>query len=511
MAMKQTTRYSRTLAAALMGSVAAVSLSVAGGGVMTAEARQPIQIQAPGGAPMSFADLIEEVSPAVVSINVVSEREVPQMRIPDLLNPFRDPTEPEDDGEDEDEGDRETRRVGGLGSGFFISEDGFIVTNNHVIDDATEITVVMTDGTELEADLIGADAETDLAVLKVEDRPQPFRFVQFSDNVDLRVGDWVVAVGNPFGLGGTATAGIVSAKGQRNDRGRSGTYVDYIQTDASINRGNSGGPTFDLRGNVIGVNTAILSPSGGSVGIGFAIPADVASNIVDMLIEDGEVTRGWLGVTIQNLNEDMAEALGMPNDNGAIISSVTEDSPADQFGLERGDIVLGLNGRSVEDSTDLTRQVGSLIAGTRNDFRLIRDGREQVVRVKVDIRPKDLSALTAAEADDPDPDDFEGKDEDAPLGVMVAALDSDTLEEIGLKPGEGGVIITDLMRRGALGEMGLRPGFVIAEVNLEPVTTPDAYREAIEDARSDGRENVVLGIVSEGRMIYLAAPLNGNS
>jgi serine protease Do len=498
------------LKVALMGGAAILGTSLAGGTVLTAEARQPIQIEAPGGAPMSFADLIEQVSPSVVSINVVSEREVPRIGIPELLNPFRDLPESDDEDDEDDDSDRPTRRVGGLGSGFFVSDDGFIVTNNHVVDEATEITVVMDDGTELEAELIGADGETDLAVLKVDPvNGQRFRYVEFSDNVDLRVGDWVVAVGNPFGLGGTATAGIVSAKGQRNDRGRSSSYVDYIQTDASINRGNSGGPTFDLNGNVIGVNTAILSPSGGSVGIGFAIPADVASDIVDMLIEDGEVTRGWLGVTIQSLSEDMAEALGLPNNNGAIISNVTADSPADKFGLQQGDIVLGLNGRSVEDSVDLTRQVGALIAGTRNDFRLLRRGSERLVNVRVDERPKDLTEqVNRPTADDPDPRDYEDSDVEVPLGAMMAALDADEAEDIGV---EGGVVITDLMARGPLGEMRLEPGLVITEVNLKPVSTPEEYADAVTDARRTGREHVALAIVSEGRTIYLAVPFDGQS
>jgi len=511
MATGQTRNRTSTFMAALLGGAAFFGLSEVGETWFTAEARQPIQIEAPNGAPMSFADLIEQVSPSVVSINVVSERELPEIGIPDLLNPFRIvPEDEQQDGDDEDDGDRPTRRVGGLGSGFFISDDGFIVTNNHVIDDATEITVVMTDGTELEAELIGTDAETDLALLKVDridDRA--FRFVEFADNANLRVGDWVVAVGNPFGLGGTATAGIVSAKGQRNDRGRSSSYVDYIQTDASINRGNSGGPTFDLDGNVVGVNTAILSPSGGSVGIGFAIPADVASTVVEMLIEDGEVTRGWLGVTIQSLSDEMAEALGLPNNNGAIISAVSEDSPAEKSGLKQGDIVLGLNGRSIEDSVDLTRRVGSLIAGSQNDFRLLRRGGERVVRVRVDERPKDLTQqVNRPIADDPDPRDYEDSDVEAPLGAMVAALDEDKASEIGI---EGGVVITDLMSRGPLGEAMLEPGLVISEVNLQPVTTPEEFTDAVEAARAEGRENVALAIVSEGRTIYLAVPLNGRS
>jgi len=370
------TRSGKTLAAALFGAVATGALILAPKYLSAADA-SPIEIEAPEGAPVSFAELIDKVSPAVVSVNVVSEREVGDLAdMERFFEQFRGMPGFEDFmdrrfGEDNEDEAPRTEEARSLGSGFFITEDGFIVTNHHVVRKAKEIMVVLEDGRELRAEVVGSDPQTDLAVIKVQEEGD-YPYVEFSEDPDLRRGDWVVALGNPFGLGGTATAGIVSAMDRRDALGRSSTYTDFLQIDAAINRGNSGGPTFNLQGDVVGVNTAIFSPNGGSVGIGFAIPSGLAEEITDTLIEDGRVSRGWLGVSIQDLTEDMAEAQGLDTKGGAIVAEVNADSPADEADLRRGDVILAVNGKAVEDATDLTREVGKLIAGSKNTFRILR-------------------------------------------------------------------------------------------------------------------------------------------
>ena len=360
-----------------------------------------------------------------------------------------------------------------------------------MVDGATQIQVVLEDGRELDATLVGADPQTDLAVVKVEDDREGYPYVEFADKTQMRRGDWVVALGNPYGLGGTATAGIVSALGRRDQLGRSSTYTDFLQIDAAINRGNSGGPTFDLDGNVIGVNTAIFSPTGGSVGIGFAIPARLASDITSKLIDDGRVSRGWLGVVIQDLTEDMAEAQGLDADGGAIVADVNADGPAAEAGLERGDVILSVNGKMVSDATDLTREVGALLAGSTNRFALLRDGKRRVISVKVGERPDDPYAAPGASdrAEDARGDDAEG-----PLGARVAPLDEETRETLGLRADEKGALITELAADSPLGEAGLRAGMAILEVNGAPVASASDIAAAIEAARERGRSNVLLAV-----------------
>lgn len=459
-------------------------------------------IAPPAGAPMSFADLIESVSPAVVSVNTTATIEAPTL--PDgMTNPFEGtpfedffgdafPRMPED---------YESR---GVGSGFFISADGHIVTNNHVVDDADEIMVRLNDERELTATLIGTDAATDLALLKVEsDNGKPFPYVKFDRDPAARVGDWVVAVGSPFGFGNTATAGIISADGRQIG---AGPYTDFLQVDAPINRGNSGGPLFDLAGNVIGVNTAIFSPSGGNVGIGFAIPSELASKVVDQLMTAGKVSRGWLGVSIQAVSDDLAEALGIDEAKGALVSRVFEGSPALKSGVKVGDLVLKLDGVEVKDNLHLTRMVGDLKAGQTARFEVLRDGKIRNVSVKIGERPSE-DALAQGLAG-PDAGEDEGEEM---LGLSVGVLEDDAREAFDLEPGEGGVLIQRVARGSEAAKKGLTAGEAIVKVGGQKVGSPEEFADAVEKARKDDRESVLLFVkTAQGFGRFVAIPLQGD-
>ncbi len=351
----------------------------------------PTAIAPPSGAPMSFADLIERVSPAVVSISVRQRPDAAQAEAPEGLPPgfeefFRGrPGRP---------GPAPTS----LGSGFFIDQNGTVVTNHHVIEGAEEITIRTKDGRELPADIVGSDEATDLAVLRIRGGGR-FPFVTFDDATHVRVGDWVVAVGNPFGLEGTATAGIVSAMGRR-DAGSS-AYVDYMQIDAPINRGNSGGPTFDLAGNVIGVNSAIFSPTGGNVGIGFAIPSNTANAIVQQLLRSGRVTRGWIGVSIQPLDADLARSLGLDEPQGALVASLVPDGPAARAGIQQGDVILTFNGQRIEDSRDLTQRVGATPIGQTSRLEVLRNGQRRTLSLRPAERPSEQTLAASSTTPEP--------------------------------------------------------------------------------------------------------------
>ncbi|MCW5725195.1 MAG: Do family serine endopeptidase [Maricaulaceae bacterium] len=490
-------------------SILALSIFTAGAMLapsMSAGAQQvqpPYAFQAPNGAPMSFADLIERVSPAVVSINarVQAPSMAPGQTPPGFegLPPqFREWLEREFGGP----GAPQPREGRSLGSGFFISADGHIVTNNHVIENATEITVALSDEREFPARIIGRDPLTDLAVLKV-DSDTAFPFVRLDPNPRIRVGDWVVAVGNPFGLGGTATAGIVSATGR--ELRRVSSQNPFIQIDAPINRGNSGGPAFDLNGNVIGVNSAIFSPSGGNVGIGFAIPSEVAAPIVAQIIERGRVSRGWLGVTIQDIDEDIAESLGLSNRRGALVSAVVNDSPAASGGLQRGDVVLRMNDREVSDSTDLTRRIGATPQGEQVQFRVLRDGRERTLRVTLGERP-DEEALTALTTGQPEAAPPPG--EARFFGMSLTTLDEPAARRAGLQPGATGLLISAVDADSEAARKGLRPGQVIVEAGGRAVTTAEAFRQAVEQARRDGRSAILVLVQQGGGQAYVALQLD---
>jgi len=446
----------------------------------------PITLEAPAGAPVSFADLIEQVSPAVVGVRVRTEVQLTDNERTDrerfleqfgLIPPQEEP---------------QPREGFGQGSGFFISDQGHIVTNNHVVNNAVEIEVITDNGSVLEAELVGADAETDLAVLKVKSVGD-YPFVEFGTTANMRRGDWVVAVGSPLGFSGTATAGIVSAVGKPGDLRRSQSYTDYLQIDAAINRGNSGGPTFDMNGRVVGVNTWIASTTGGSIGLGFAIPAELVSRVTATLIDKGKVTRGWLGVTIGSVNEDMAEAVGLSEAKGAIVSSVTPDSPADKSGLQRGDIIVKVNSTDVEDATTTTRVVGSLEAGSSNKFQIYRDGKRRTINVKVGERPSNLTVAGAGVQ--PNLGSTDGSE--GPLGISLKPLDEDARERLSLSAGEKGMLITALESDSPFYEVGLREGMAILDVNNKKLDSIDVLEEELEEALESGRNRLLLAVHSE--------------
>ena len=452
----------------------------------------------PPGAPMAFADIFEKVSPAVVSINVTTRVDMSRLRrqIPGL--PF-EIKPPGPGGEDDNEGDNGPRRQS-AGSGFFISADGYVVTNNHVIEDAESIKVVLKDETELEATVVGRDEGTDIAVLKV--KGAGYTFVNFENSARPRVGDWVLTVGNPYNLGGTATAGIVSAYGR--DIGE--TFVDYIQIDAPINRGNSGGPTFDVYGRVIGVNSAIFSPTGGSVGIGFAVPADVAARVSRQLISNGKVVRGYIGASIQNFDEDMAAAQGIAGQKGAIVAELTPGAPADKAGLTAGDIVLSVNGVRVKSSSELTRQVASAAPGDLLRLQVIRDGKPRTVDIRSGVRPSE-SQLAAGPGGSggtgPGPARSAPAAGQAILGMMVSPLDDAARRRTGLPADVRGLIIGGVERNSDAAAKGLQANDVIMRAGDRTLAMPSDLAAVVDQARKAGRPSVLVSVWRGGRTIFL--------
>jgi serine protease Do len=450
----------------------------------------------PQGAPRSFADIVQDVAPAVVQIEVETpvERPTGGIQIPGLPGFVL----PGPGGQQQADPDAEPQLAQGAGSGFFISGDGFIVTNNHVVANAKTIKVKMSDGRTLEATLVGRDESTDLAVIKVQG--SDFKFVSFEEQADPRVGDWVVAVGNPFGLGGTATAGIVSARG-RDLQDRSSAYVDYLQIDAAINRGNSGGPTFDIYGRVIGVNSAIFSPTGGSVGIGFAIPASTAKSVTDQLIKGGSVERGYIGVSIGNLDADYRASLGLPADSkGALVQSVTPDGPADKAGIRSEDVIVSVNGQPIETSNALTRIVGSVPAGDPLRVELYRDGRRQTVTVRSAKRPSNAELYPedeagAARTPTPTPSAPSGL---AVEGITVTPLNPALKRRFSIAEDVSGLVVTEVAPRSKAGEVGIPAGTVITRAFGRPVNSPEDLKAAVDAARAAGRTHVLLSLVVAG-------------
>jgi len=428
----------------------------------------------PPGAPVSFADIFTQVAPAVVQIDVRTRvpRQAETYQIPGLPFEFEGPQ-----GEGESP---EGETTLGAGSGFFISADGYIVTNNHVIANAEEITVRLADNRELPARLVGRDESTDLAVIKVDGGRFPY--VSFEESAEPRVGDWVIAVGNPFGLGGTATAGIVSAK-SRDLQDVSSNYVDYIQIDAAINRGNSGGPTFDIYGRVIGVNTAIFSPTGGSIGIGFAIPANTAKTITDRLMRGEQIERGYLGVTIADL-DPFREAMGLEAGiAGALINDVTAGGPAARGGLRPGDIVIELNDAPVSGATDLTRRVGAAEVGDTIEVVVLRGERRLVARVRAAKRPSqsELDALQTP-GRRPVPEASPGQ---ALAGLTLAPMTPELRAKYDIPAGVNGVVV---VAESQLGPTRFVPGVVILQAGLNPVRSIADIQAEIARARAAGRD-----------------------
>lgn len=458
---------------------AGAALMLASGVLSIAQAQAPRLMAPPVAADgtLSFADLVERVSPAVVSVLV--EREVERPQMPSIFEEFRqfqfgDPAP-------NNQFDNGVQKMQAEGSGFFIDNDGYIVTNNHVVEGADMVKVRLTDGDELEAEVIGADALTDLALLKVEPQSnQPY--VEFADDVNLRVGDWVVAVGNPFGLGGTVTSGIVSAIGGQN---RENQYLDFIQIDAPINRGNSGGPTFDLKGRVVGVNTAIYSPNGGSVGIGFAIPARVAKNTIAQLKANGAVTRGWLGIQLQEVTTEIAAAIGLKEKGGVLVAEVIDGTPAQKAGLESGDVILGIADGDVATPNELSRRVASLQPGDKARVKLMRDGKVKNLTVTLGKRDGDIEVANAKPANDND-------DLSVDVGLRVTELNDALRQQFRVPDNVDGVMVTGVRPGSPAQEAGLRPGVVILQVDGEDVSSGEELRTKISNAKKDKKDAVLL-------------------
>ena len=420
-----------------------------------------------------FADLVRDVRPAVVNVEVTRairpaaqsrmkwrrQWQRPGMELPELFRHFWSMPEFAIPGAPWSEG---------VGSGFIVDASGLIVTSHHVVKGADAVTVTLQDGRKLEAEVVGVDPKTDLALIEV-DAGESLPVVEFGDSDRTRVGDWVVAVGNPFGLGGTVTAGIVSGRGR--DIG-SGPYDDYLQIDAPINRGNSGGPLFDRGGRVVGVNTAIFSPTGGNVGIGFAIPANVAESVVESLRTDGKVDRGWLGVRIQHVDETLAEALGLEDAKGALIASVTADGPAHAAGLRPGDVILSFDGRLLDTMRDLPRIVAEIDSGTEVEIEVWRDGRKETLAATIATQGQELLASAAT-----------GDGGDVKLGVMLAPRG---------EPGKAGVAIAEVAPGSPAARNGLRPGDVIVRAGSATVNGPDDVAGAVRSAASEDKPVLLL-------------------
>ena len=449
------------------------------------------------GAPESFADLAERVSPAggnITTSTLVATSTENQPMIPKgspFEEFFRDFMDRQGQGGD---GAPQQRRSQALGSGFVISEDGYIVTNNHVIDGADEIQIEFTDGKVLEAKVIGADPVVDIAVLKVE-ADEPLPFVSFGDSDIMRVGDWVLAVGNPLGQGFSVSAGIVSAR----SRELAGTYDDFLQTDAAINRGNSGGPLFNMDGEVIGVNTAILSPNGGSIGIGFSMASNVVTRVVDQLKEFGETRRGWLGVRIQDVTPDMADALGLEDTAGALVTDVP-DGPAKDAGIESGDLIINFDGQDVQDTRELVRIVGYTEVGKAVRVTVLRDGQTKTMKVTLGRREDAVAAVTPqGQSQEPATKSL--------LGLELGELTDDIRSELGLSPGAEGLLVLSVEPDSQAADKGLAPGDVITEAGQEKVTSISELEARIDAAREAGRRSILLLVRRDGDPRFVALSL----
>ena len=440
------------------------------------------------GAPESFADLAEQLLPTVVNISTTQTIEDgPSQDLEELFRDFL---------ERRGEEPPQRRRASSLGSGFIIDAEGYIVTNHHVIEGADEITVRLHDDRTLKAELIGSDQETDLALLKVESS-EPLPAADWGESEKARIGDWVMAIGNPFGLGGTVTVGIISAQQRDINAGR---YDDFIQTDAAINKGNSGGPMFDLDGRVIGVNTAIFSPSGLSVGIGFAIPSQLARNVISQVKKFGEVRRGWLGVRIQTVNEELAEGLQLDRPHGALVASVTEDGPAAAAGIQQGDVILRFDGREVSEMRKLPRMVAETPIGGAVEVVVWRKGREEIFSVTLGELDLEQVAAVEPELAVPDPDELEIP----ALGLEVETVSTLLREQFQLEESAEGVLITQVDPEGNGAEKGLTPGDLIVEVDQEAVSSPIDVAERIEKAQEGGRRVVTLLVSRQGEHRWVA-------
>ncbi len=503
-------------AAALWAATALVPVARAEQGAPPAAAPGAAVTMGTHGVPDSFADLADRLLPAVVNISTTQtlkggdsddedgpEEQGPQ--IPDF--PRGSPFEKffHDFMNRQNAPNSPPRRMQALGSGFIISADGYIATNNHVIRHADKITVTLQDNTVLPAKLIGHDERTDLAVLKVTS-PTPLPFVSFGDSDTARVGNWVLAIGNPFGLSGTVTAGIVSSRSRNIDQG---PYDDFIQTDAAINKGNSGGPLFDLNGAVIGVNTAIYSPSGGSVGIGFSIPSNEAKGIIDQLRKTGKVSRGWIGVRIQDVTQDIADGLGLRPAKGALVAGVEPKGPAAKAQLTTGDVIQQLNGKVIEGRA-LPRLIADLPVGSQARLTVWRKGKD------IDV-PVTIGALPPSKTD---PDEKPARQE-APksdkavdlglLGFRAASITEETRKKFHLSDDQKGVVVTDVTDGGPAADRGMKPGDVVTEVQQTAVNSPAELRKGVETAQKEKRHSVLLLVHDMDGLRWVPFPLDGGA
>jgi serine protease Do len=481
---------------ALMGSVAALAVAVLIGGpsgfrqISLPAWSNQVQAAEPLQHPADFADLIAKVKPAVVSVRVKMDQDVQSSSSDENANPVQ-PGSPMEKFFRQFGSDQPQQRhaVTGEGSGFFISADGYAVTNNHVVDHAKTVSVTTDDGKIHTATVVGTDPRSDLALIKVDGGGFPY--VKFADQAP-RIGEWAVAVGNPFGLGGTVTAGIVSATGRDIGRGAD----DYIQIDAPINRGNSGGPTFDTQGNVMGVNTAIFSPSGGSVGIGFDIPAATAKNIIAQLKDQGHVTRGWLGVQIQPVTSGVADALGLKQAAGALVTEPQSGSPAAKAGVKAGDVIVSVEGTAIKDSRDLAQKVGTMSPGSSVRLGVIRDGGQQTINITLAQMPNRQQAQAGSQQQEQ-----QDSSQSSPrLGLSLAPAKASGA-------GKEGVVVTAVDPDGPAAEQGIKAGDVIVNVGGTSVSTPGDVQKQLGQLQKAGKHSVLMRVKSGDATHYVALPL----
>ena len=508
------------LSRARAGSRIAAMALVLAGGVATVPAYAE---SATGHGPESVADLAQGLLGAVVNISTSQTVKgtdgpgaVPMPQLPEG-SPFQDFF---DDFFKNREGDRGggAQKVQSLGSGFVIdAEKGIVVTNNHVIADADDIEVNFSDGVTLKATLVGTDTKTDIAVLKVDPAGHKLTAVKFGDSYKMRIGDWVMAVGNPFGLGGSVTVGIISA---RNRDINSGPYDDFIQTDAAINRGNSGGPLFNMDGEVIGINTAIISPSGGSIGIGFSIPSQLASGVVDQLAEFGETRRGWLGVRIQPVTDDIAESIGMSEAKGALVAGIIKGGPVDNGSIMTGDVIIRFDGKDVDEMRDLPRVVAESPVGKAVDVVLLRDGKEMTIKVTLGrLEDGENQAVaddevtqdegTPEEGTTPETGEAQPGKADMVLGMGISDLGEEARKTFEIVESVKGVVITEVAPDSAAAERGIVPGDVIVEIGQEAVTTAEEVKTRIAKLKSEDRRNALMMIANRtGALRYITVRID---
>lgn len=493
-------------AALAIGSAATLALQSPAGAQAAGQTPQnaPTTVPSvgPGGAPRSFADLTARLQPAVVNVSTTSKVEVgrfpglqPGSPLDDLFRRFQD--QQGQGGGNNNNGEPVTREATSLGSGFLISPDGYIVTNNHVVsgrngtDPVDTITVTLSDKREYKARIVGRDTLADLALLKIDATGLPF--VQFGDSTKARVGDWAIAIGNPFGLASTVTAGIVSAL--HRNIGSNSAYDRYIQTDASINQGNSGGPLFDLDGNVIGINTVIFTPTGGNIGLGFAIPAEVAKPVIEQLRNGGRVRRGYMGVTIQPVTDDIAAGLGLPKNQGEIVAGVEAGGPAARAGIRQGDVIVSVAGKPVGDENTLQYLVSNQRIGATVPIEIVRNGKRQTINVTLAERPTEQALAAAAGGEDDEAADKPSSGDTATrasLGINLQALTPQIRRELRLPENVQGVVIANVSPASDAAAQGLRRGDVILSINQQPTTTPAQAAAAVAAARSAGRDTVLI-------------------